>query len=125
MALYDKEDIFKQAIKAIKDNNLFFVDDVVAFVPCGRSRFYDFFPDGSEQLDAIKKGLNDNKVKTKSSIRAKLFEGKGMELIALYKILANDDELNALNGVPKGNSDQIINVTFQSNSDPNDERLQD
>lgn len=95
---YNKEKLYNQAIDAIKSNNLFFIEDVVAWLPCSKQTFYDYFPIDSDEMDNIKTALENNKIKTKSSIRSKLYKGKGAELIALYKILATKEELQALNG---------------------------
>ena len=95
---YDKDKIYKQAEEAIKKNNLFFVEDIPAFLPCSRSTFYSYFPDGSDELDTLKSLLDDNKVKTKSSIRAKLWKSnKAAELLALYRLIATPDEHRKLN----------------------------
>lgn len=95
---YDRNKIFEQAKEAIKKNNLFFVEDIPAFLPCSRSTFYAFYPDGSDELDTLKSLLDDNKVKTKSSIRAKLWKSnKASELLALYRLIATPDEHQKLN----------------------------
>ena len=95
---YDKEKIFKQAKEQIKENNLFFVQDIVAFIPCSRSTFYELFPDGSDELDTFKELLESNKVVTKSSIRAKLWKSnKAAELLALYRLIATPEEHQKLN----------------------------
>ncbi len=96
--MYNKNKIFEQAKEQINKNNLFFIEDIVAFLPCSRSTFYDFFPDGSDELDTIKDLLDDNKVKTKSSIRAKLWKSnKAAELLALYRLIATPEEHQKLN----------------------------
>jgi hypothetical protein len=95
---YDKEKIFEQAKEQIKENNLFFVQDIVAFIPCSRSTFYELFPDGSDELDTFKELLESNKVVTKSSIRAKLWKSnKAAELLALYRLIATPEEHQKLN----------------------------
>ena len=95
---YDKGEIFEQAKEAIEKNNLFFVEDIVAFLPCVRSTFYDYFPDGSDELDTIKEKLGQNKIKTKSSIRAKLYKSeKAAELLALYRLICTNEERQMLN----------------------------
>lgn len=95
---YDKEKIYQQAEEAIKKNNLFFVEDIPAFLPCSRSTFYAFFSAGSDELDTLKSLLDDNKVKTKSSIRAKLWKSnKAAELLALYRLIATPEEHQKLN----------------------------
>jgi hypothetical protein len=95
---YDKSKIYQQAEEAIKKNNLFFIEDIVAFLPCSKQTFYDFFPVNSDELDTLKDLLDDNKVKTKSSIRAKLWKSnKASELLALYRLIATPEEHQKLN----------------------------
>ena len=95
---YNKKKIYEQAVKAIEKNNLFFIEDVVAFIPCSRSTFYDYFPDGSDELDALREMLEQNKIKTKSSIRAKLYKSeKAAELLALYRLICTPEEHRLLN----------------------------
>jgi hypothetical protein len=94
---YNKEKIYKQAEEAIKSHNLFFIEDIVAFLPCNKDTFYRFFPTDSDEYDTLKDLLDDNKVKTKSSIRAKLWKSnKASELLALYKLIATNEERRAL-----------------------------
>ena len=95
---YNKEKIYLQAEEAIKKNNLFFIEDIVAFLPCSKPTFYDFFPPDSNELNALKDLLDDNKIKTKSSIRAKLWKSnKASELLALYRLIATPEEHQKLN----------------------------
>lgn len=95
---YDKKKIYEQAEESIKKNNLFFIEDIVAFLPCSKPTFYDFFPPDSNELNTLKDLLDDNKVKTKSSIRAKLWKSnKASELLALYRLIATPDEHRLLN----------------------------
>ena len=69
---YNKKKIFKQAKEAITKKNLLSVNDIWACLPCSRSWFYDAFPDGSDELDTFKAMLEQNKIKYKSALRAKL-----------------------------------------------------
>ena len=94
---YDKKKIFEQAKEQIKKNNLFFIEVIVAFIPCNKDTFYRFYPVGSDEYDTLKGMLNENRVKTKSAIRSKLFKGnKAAELLALYKLICTDEERDAL-----------------------------
>lgn len=93
---YDRDEIFQQAQAAIRDHNLFFIEDVVAFLPCGKTTFYEFFPVESNEMNTLKKMLEANKIRTKASIRNKLYKGKGGDLIALYKMICTEDERRAL-----------------------------
>ena len=95
---YDRNKIFEQAKEAITSHNLFFVEDIVAFIPCSKPTFYDFFPVESNELNELKELLEQNKIKTKSSIRAKLYKSqKAAELLALYRLIATPEEHQKLN----------------------------
>lgn len=94
---YDKNDIFEKAKQAIADNNLYFIEDVVAFLPIVKVTFYDYFPIDSNEMNDIKELLDNNKVTTKVKLRKKLGEGdKAAEILALYKLIATEDERKAL-----------------------------
>jgi hypothetical protein len=95
---YDKTKIYEQAIEQIKKNNLFFIEDIVAFLPCDKTTFYRFFPTDCNEYNTLKDLLEDNKIKTKSSIRAKLYKSdKASELLALYRLIATSEEHQKLN----------------------------
>lgn len=95
---YNKEKIYDQAIEAITKNNLFFIEDIVAFIPCSKPTFYEFFPIESNKLNDIKELLEQNKIKTKSAIRSKLFKSeKAGELLALYRLICTEYERKMLN----------------------------
>ena len=107
---YTDDEIFEWAKEAIAKNNLFTFEDVIAFLPCGRTRFYEACPEGSDRSDALKRMVTDNKIKTKSGIRAKLYKEKGTSLIALYKMICTDEERRALSLTYQENK-QEINAT--------------
>jgi hypothetical protein len=95
---YKKEILYEQAQKAISENNLFFIEDIVAFVPCAKPTFYEYFPVDSNEMNNLKAMLEENKVKTKSAIRAKLFKSqKAAELLALYRLICTKEEHQLLN----------------------------
>ena len=95
---YDKKKIYEQSKKAIEDNNLFFIEDIVAFIPCSKPTFYEFFPVESNELNNLKELLEQNKIATKSQIRLKLFNSeKAAELLALYRLICTPDEHRLLN----------------------------
>jgi hypothetical protein len=95
---YDKNKIYEQAKEQVKKNNLFFIEDIVAFLPCDKTTFYRFFPVDCNEYNTLKDLLEDNKVRTKSSIRAKLWKSsKASELLALYRLIATPEEHQKLN----------------------------
>lgn len=95
---YDKTKIYEQAKEAITKNNLFFIEDIVAFLPITKKTYYEYFPIGSDESNDLKELLDQNKVKTKSAIRSKLFKGeKAAELLALYRLICTPEEHRLLN----------------------------
>lgn len=96
--MYNKNKIFEQAKEAIIKNNLFFIEDVVAFLPIAKKTYYEYFPIGSNESNELKEMIEQNKIKTKSAIRAKLFKGeKASELLALYRLICTPEEHQRLN----------------------------
>lgn len=93
----NKNEIYKQSLELIKENNLFFIEDIISFLPISKPTFYDYFKVDSNEFNTIKKELDKNKVNTKVQIRRKLEKGKGAaELLALYKLIATDEERKSL-----------------------------
>ena len=94
---YDRKKIFEQAKEVIVKHKLFFVDDIVAFLPCSNSTFYDFFPANSEELDELKELLNQNRTELKVSMRSKWYKSNAPALqMALMKLICTDDERKKL-----------------------------
>ena len=94
---YDKKKIFEQAKEVIVKHKLFFVDDIVAFLPISKQTFYDFFPVESDKLDELKELLNQNRTELKVSMRSKWYKSNAPALqMALMKIIATPEELRKL-----------------------------
>lgn len=116
---YSKEKIYQQALNAVKENNLFFIEDIVAFLPCDKTTFYRFFPVNCNEYNILKDLLDDNKVKTKSSIRSKLWKSnKAAELLALYRLIATPEEHKKLNQsyIDHTSKDEKISVNIIENA---------
>ncbi len=94
---YDRKKIFEQAKEMIVKHKLFFVDDIVAFLPCSKSSFYEFYPDGSDELDELKELLEQNRVTLKVSMRSKWYTSNAPALqMALMKLICSDEERKML-----------------------------
>jgi len=94
---YDRKKIFEQAKEQIVKHKLFFVDDIVAFLPCSKSSFYEFYPDGSDELDELKELLDQNRITLKVSMRSKWYTSNAPALqLALMKLIATPEELKKL-----------------------------
>lgn len=93
----DQKKIYEKALRVAKKKGVYFIEDIIAFLPIGKTSFYEYYPIASNEMNAIVEILDGNKVKTKVEIREKLKAGsKAPELVALYKLLANDYERDAL-----------------------------
>ncbi len=94
---YSKKKLYEDALRVIEERNLFFIEDVVAFLPCDKSTFYRKFPPESDEYNAIKRRLETNKVRTKSAIRHRLFNmDNPTAQIALYRMIATPEERDAI-----------------------------
>lgn len=104
---YNKNKIFKQAKEVIIKNKLFFIEDIVAFLPISKQTFYQFFPIDSDEIDELKDLLNQNRVEIKVSMRSKWYKSENATLqLALMKLIGTDEEAHRLNG-----SSQKIDAT--------------
>ena len=94
---YDRKKIFEQAKEVIVKHKLFFVEDIVAFLPCSKPTFYDFFPPDSNELNELKELLELNRTELKVSMRSKWYKSNAPALqMALMKLIATPDELKRL-----------------------------
>jgi hypothetical protein len=98
MARYDKSKIFKQAQELATKHKLLFVQDIIDFLPLSTSTFYEYFPAESEQMEILRKILDENKVAIKASLRARWYHSDNATLqMALYRLTATADEHRVLN----------------------------
>ena len=94
---YDKSKIFQQAKDVIIKNKLFFVEDIVAFLPCDKTTFYSFFKVESNELNELKELLETNRTELKVSMRSKWYKSNAPALqMALMKLISTPDELRKL-----------------------------
>ena len=94
---YKTEELKEQALKAIEKHKLFFVEDVIAFLPCSKPTFYEHFPNESDSYKDIQEALTKNKVEIKTSLRSKWYNSNSAPLqLALYKLIASPDEHRSL-----------------------------
>lgn len=94
---YDKKDIYEKAVIAITKHKLLFIEDVVTFLPCGKTKFYEFFKLESNELNALKDLIEKNKVELKVSMRNKWYRSQSPPLqLALYKLMATPEEAKKL-----------------------------
>ena len=96
---YDRKKIFEQAKEVTVKNKLFFIEDIVSFLPIAKKTFYEYFPIDSNESNALKELLETNKTNVKVAMRSKWYKSDNPTLqVALMKIIATDDEAHRLNG---------------------------
>jgi len=94
---YDKQKIFEQAKEMIVKHKLFFIEDIVAFLPISKPTFYEFFPVESDEVNELKGLLETNRVELKVSMRSKWYKSNAPALqMALMKLIATPEELRKL-----------------------------
>jgi hypothetical protein len=94
---YDRKKIYEQAKEAIVKHKLFFIEDIVAFLPIAKKTFYEYFPLDSNESNELKELLEQNRTELKVSMRSKWYKSNSPALqMALMKLIANKDELRRL-----------------------------
>jgi hypothetical protein len=91
---YDRKKILEQAKEMIVKHKLFFIDDIIAFLPIAKSTFYEWKMEQSDDLKAL---LEKNRTELKVSLRSKWYTSNSPALqMALMKLIANPEELRKL-----------------------------
>lgn len=95
----DKEKIYEQAKDIIaKDDNILFVDDLIAELPISKPTFYAWWGIGSKEYEELWRLIGLNRVKVKKYIRLKLrVSGKAAELLSLYRMICTEEERRDIN----------------------------
>lgn len=94
---YDTAELKKRALNLIKENNLFFHSDVFNLLGIVSSTYYLHFPSDSEDYQDLNLALLQNRANTKNSLRSKWYKSdNSTQTIALYKLIATDDERKRL-----------------------------
>lgn len=91
---YKASDLEKLSVEAIEKYKLFFIDDIIAYLPCSRATFYNH---GLDKLDTIKDALTKVRTEIKVSMRSKWYKSDNPTLqMGLMKLIASPDELRQL-----------------------------
>ena len=94
---YKTEDLFNTAIEQIKKHKLFFIEDIIAFLPCRKSTFYEHFPNDSDYYKKMFEELERNRTELKVSMRSKWYKSNAPALqMALMKLICTDEERKKL-----------------------------
>lgn len=110
---YTKAALKKQSLEAIEENNLLFIDEIIAYLPCSKATFYNH---KLEQLEELKKILESNREKKKMKMKKKWYKSSNATLqIALFKLICTPEErrriaLNYNEHAGKGGTNLFGNV---------------
>lgn len=120
---YKTEQLFEQAAKICETDGIYFIEDIVALLPCDKTTFYKHFPVDSNELNEIKKILNNKKVTKKAELRINMAKSeRSAEVLALYKLIGTDTERKKLSqgyvditsdGEKLGKDGISLNINFQ------------
>lgn len=81
-----------------KDDNILFIEDVVAACGVSKKTFYKYIVKDSEEYREIWDKIQENRIEVKKYIRLKLrLSGKAAELLSLYRMICTDEERRAIN----------------------------
>ncbi len=95
--MYDRNKIYEQAKEVTVKNKLFFIEDIVAFLPCNKTTFYEFFPIESNESNELKRLLEINRTELKVGLRSKWYKSNAPALqMALMKLICSDEERKML-----------------------------
>tara|TARA_Y100001972_G_C7463852_1_gene236564 strand:- start:61 stop:432 length:372 start_codon:yes stop_codon:yes gene_type:complete len=93
---YDKKELEKKALDAIKKHNLMFIENIIAYLPCGKTTFYEL---KLNESNSIKKAIEQTRISRKVAMQNNWFKSETPSLqIALMKMIADDHEAHRLNG---------------------------
>lgn len=91
---YKTVDLQEKAIEAIKKHNLFFIEDVVTFLPCNNKTFHNH---KLHELPELKELLENNRIAVKLKLRKKWEKSDNATLqMGLMKLICTDDERKRL-----------------------------
>lgn len=113
---YKTEELLSKALEAIEKHKLFFIEDIIAFLPCAKPTFYEHFPNDSNDYKTMFQALEKNRTEIKTSLRSKWYKSNAPALqLALYKLIASPDEhrslqMNYQDHTTKGESLNIISL---------------
>ena len=91
---YKTEELEKQALEAIEKYKLFFIEDIVSYLPCNKTTFYEH---KLNESNAIKDALTKVKTEIKVSMRSKWYKSDNPTLqMGLMKLIGTDEERKKL-----------------------------
>lgn len=98
----DKKKYIKECLEAIENYKISRISHVIGFIGLSSTPFYDRYE--LHKVDEIVDAIHKNKLIMKAQMRLKWIRADSASLqIALYKVLADEDELERLKSNPEIN----------------------
>src|SRR5210317_1390107 len=100
MKQYDKDQLLKEAKEITsKNKSIVFVEQLIAHLGISKPTFYDYFKVDTNDFNAIKQMLNDNRVNIYTKQLKKWADSDNATLqIGLMKLIGTDEMAHRLNG---------------------------
>ena len=99
MRHFKTEDLKQEALAVIKKHKLLLTEEVVSYMSCSRKTYYDH---GLHKDPDIMEAFDQYRISMKAGLRSKWYKSNNATVqIALYKLLATDDECDRLNGAKR------------------------
>lgn len=118
---YNKDEIVKDALAAIKKHKLVFFEEITNYVKPVKKTLYAY---KLHDMPEIKDALAENKINTKKYLRDKWKKSDNATVqIALYKLLSNEDEFAKITNYQKNTEkkeENVIHVTGITIEKPKD-----
>jgi len=107
---YDGKELLKQSLKIIETEEVVFIEELVSYLPCDKKTFYTH---KLHENPDIKAAMTKNKVSKKAKLRKKWFDSENATLqVALYKLLANEEELERLQNTKASEQDKNLTINI-------------
>lgn len=110
-----KEVLIETMLDIIKDNpDIIYFHEIFNKMPIVKRTYYLYVKESDPEHKLITEALNDNKLNMKAEIRKKLLNiNNPTGLIALYKIIGDKDDREALSNNPKPKQEEPINANIE------------
>lgn len=122
---YNKDELIAQCLQAIKAEDITQFDELVLYVAPSLKTLYNY---DLHELQDIKEAMEANKVKAKKQMRKNWKDSEAAPVlqIAVYKLMANESELEKLT-ISKVNAkvENVQPTLVESEIDPKDEPIKD
>lgn len=94
---YNTEELKQQAIELANKHKCVYIEELVSFLPCHKTTFYEHFPNESNDYKKIVEILENNRTQLKNAQRKKWFASDNAALqIAHYKLISSEEERKRL-----------------------------